>query len=118
MQITCVECHMPRIMESAWGEAEKFTSDLRSHLMVINPTQLEQFTKVTGEDGKEVEVAISQVGLNFACRHCHGGGYGTPKTDEELTNMAIGYHDRAEPTPQSTLPPSMSTPEPTPTQSP
>ncbi len=84
----CIDCHMPRITKSAWGDAEKFTGDIRTHLMAIDPDQVGQFT----EDGKE---ALSQIGLDFACRHCHvKGGSATPKTDEELREKADGYHDK------------------------
>ncbi len=84
----CIDCHMPRVTKSAVGNAAKFTGDIRTHLMAIDPDQIGQFT----EDGSE---ALSQLGLDFACRHCHiDGGKATPKTDEELTAMALGYHDR------------------------
>ncbi|MDX1616462.1 MAG: multiheme c-type cytochrome [Candidatus Promineifilaceae bacterium] len=86
----CIECHMPRITKSAVGDPDTFTGDLRTHLMAIDPNQIEQFT----DDGTE---ALSQVGLNFACRHCHvEGGDASPKTDEELIQAATGIHDRPE----------------------
>jgi hypothetical protein len=86
--VQCIDCHMPRVSKSAWGDAEKFTGDIRTHMMAIDPEQIEQFT----EDGT---VALSQIGLNFACRHCHvEGGSATPKTDEELIEKATGYHNR------------------------
>ena len=93
MGLQCVECHMPKIVQSAWGDTEKFSGDLRSHLMAIDATQLVQFS----EDGS---TSLSQVGLNFACRHCHGAGLGSPKTDEELLQAAKGYHNQPEPTPE------------------
>jgi hypothetical protein len=84
----CIDCHMPRVTKSAVGNAEMFTGDIRTHLMAIDPDQIGQFT----EDGSQ---ALSQIGLDFACRHCHiDGGLATPKTDQELTTMATGYHDR------------------------
>ncbi|TEU15610.1 MAG: hypothetical protein E3J21_12790 [Anaerolineales bacterium] len=84
----CIDCHMPRVTKSAWGDAEKFTGDIRTHLMAIDPDQIGQFT----EDGSE---ALSQVSLDFACRGCHvKGGSATPKTDEELLEKADGYHDK------------------------
>jgi hypothetical protein len=86
--VECVDCHMPRIVKSAWGNADMFTGDIRTHLMAIDSEQIGQFT----EDGKE---ALSQIGLNFACRYCHvEGGTATPKTDEELIEEATGYHER------------------------
>lgn len=87
LKIACVECHMPRIVKSAWGDAAKFTGDIRTHMMGIDPTQIGQFS----EDGK---VALSQIGLDFACRHCHVEGVGIPKTDEALIEAATGYHSR------------------------
>ncbi len=82
----CIDCHMPRIVKSAWGDPDKFTGDIRTHLMRINPTQIGQFS----EDGT---TALSEIGLDFACRQCHvQGGNATPKSDEELIEKAKGYH--------------------------
>jgi hypothetical protein len=86
--VACIDCHMPRATKSAVGDAEKFTGDLRTHLMAIDPDQVGQFT----EDGSE---ALSQLSLDFACRHCHvEGGTASPKTDEELIERATGYHEQ------------------------
>jgi hypothetical protein len=86
--VECIDCHMPRIVKSAVGDAEKFTGDIRSHLMAIDPDQVGQFT----EDGSE---ALSQISLDFACRHCHvEDGTASPKTDEELIERATGYHEQ------------------------
>lgn len=86
LDVACVECHMPRIVKSAWGDAEKFTGDIRSHMMAIDPNQVGQFS----EDGK---VALSQISLDFACRHCHvEGGMASAKTDDELKAAATNYH--------------------------
>ncbi len=91
--VECIDCHMPRIVKSALGNAEMFTGDIRSHLMAIDPMQVGQFS----EDGK---VALSQISLDFACRHCHvDGGVAPAKTDEELQAMAIGYHEGLSETP-------------------
>ncbi|HLE53091.1 MAG TPA: hypothetical protein VI755_13585, partial [Anaerolineales bacterium] len=60
--------------------------DIRTHLMKINPNQIGQFS----EDGT---TSLSEIGLDFACRHCHvAGGKASPKTDEELMQKAQGYH--------------------------
>jgi hypothetical protein len=84
----CISCHMPRVTKSAVGNADMFTGDIRTHLMGIDATQIEQFS----EDGS---VALSELGLDFACRSCHvDGGAATVKTDEELIDKAYGYHDR------------------------
>jgi hypothetical protein len=50
--------------------------------------------------------------LNFACRHCHGGELGGPKTDEQLLEAAKDYHTQPEPTP---IPPTPVPPTPVPT---
>lgn len=81
----CAECHMPRITASAWSDAAKFTGDIRTHLMAIDPNQLGQFSG----DGK---TALSQLGLDFACRHCHIPDGPLAKTDDQLKVMANGYH--------------------------
>ncbi len=88
MEVACMDCHMPRITKSAWGDAAKFTGDIRTHMMGIDPDQVGQFTK----DGK---FALSQVGLDFACKSCHvQGGKASPKTDGQLKTKAKGYHKR------------------------
>ena len=88
---------MPRIVKTAWGDAEKFTGDIRTHMMAIDPYQIEQFETITDTLGTASQISLSEIGLNFACRHCHGAGLGSPKTDEELMNAAAGYHDRPTP---------------------
>ena len=73
--------------KSAVGDAEKFTGDIRTHMMAIDPDQIDQFT----EDGSE---ALSQLGMDFVCRHCHVPGSAVELTDDELRATALGYHDR------------------------
>ena len=92
--MTCIECHMPRLVKSAWGDPAKFSGDIRSHVMAIDPTQIGQFNP-------EGTIALSQIGLNYACRHCHGAGLGSPKTDDELIQAATGYHERPQPVPET-----------------
>lgn len=88
MKVACVDCHMPRVTKSAVGDAAKFTGDIRTHLMAIDFEQIGQFS----EDGK---TALSQLGLNFACRSCHSeAGKASPKSDEELVKKAFNYHAR------------------------
>jgi len=87
LSLSCLECHMPRVIKSAWGDPEKFTGDIRTHMMGIDPTQIGQFS----EDGA---TALSQVGMDFACRRCHLEGLVKPLTDEELVAAASGYHNR------------------------
>ncbi len=91
--LECIECHMPRIDVTATGNADKWTGDTRSHLFGIDPTQIDQFVTAT-EGDKQVTYSLSQVGLDFACRHCHVKGVGFNKTDEQLIEMATGFHDR------------------------
>jgi len=85
---SCIDCHMPRVTKSAVGNAELFMGDIRTHLMSIDPDQIGQFT----ENGFQ---ALSQLGLDFACRHCHNASGPAPvKSDEQLIEMATGYHER------------------------
>lgn len=85
---SCTDCHMPRMMVSALGSPAQFTGDVRSHLMSINPLQIEQFTPT----GAFTQPYLS---LNFACRSCHSEeGFATALSDEALIEMATGYHDR------------------------
>ena len=81
---------MPRLIESAWGDPAMFTGDIRTHRVTIDPNQIGQLS----EDGKTV---LPQIGLDFACRHCHEKGVGFPKTDEELKAVANGYHNPPQP---------------------
>jgi hypothetical protein len=86
----CIDCHMPRVTKSAVGNADIFTGDIRTHLMAIDPNQIGQFT----EDGS---AALSQLGLDFACRSCHSdGGMATAKSDQELIDKATEYHTPSE----------------------
>ena len=80
----CSGCHMPLLIKSAAGDAEIFTADIRTHMVSINPNQIEQFT----EDGSQI---LPQIGLNYACRHCHGVT-ASEKSDEELIEKAVDYH--------------------------
>jgi predicted CXXCH cytochrome family protein len=84
-QISCVECHMPRIIKSAWGNLATFTGDFRSHVMAIDSTQVSTFNG----DGSLIS---GQIGLDFACRHCHIPNSSFDKSDDELLNMANGMH--------------------------
>lgn len=85
ISIDCIDCHMPRLTKSALGIPEEFQGDLRTHLMAIQPTQVGQFS----EDGT---VALSQLGLDFACRGCHNPAFVGDLPDETLIEVATGYH--------------------------
>ncbi len=100
MNIACIDCHMPRVTKSAVGDAAKFTGDIRTHLMAIDPQQIGQFS----EDGTQ---ALSQLGLDFTCRHCHapdGSGRAPAQSDEALIEAATNYHNPA-PTPTEAVNP-------------
>jgi hypothetical protein len=84
-QFSCVGCHMPKIAKSAWGDPEKYRADVRSHILAIDPSLTDQFSV----DGL---AAISQITLEFACKHCHGGGLLSPVEDALLLETAQGYH--------------------------
>jgi hypothetical protein len=90
LEVDCIECHMPFMVKSAVGNADKFTGDIRTHIMAIDPEQVGQFT----EDGS---VALSQISLDFACRHCHINDTDLAKTDEELISAATDYHAKPSP---------------------
>jgi len=81
----CTQCHMAPMVISAWGDATKFTADVPTHLFGINPEQVGQFS----EDGL---TSYSTISLDYACKHCHGGGIATPKDDALLKQTATGYH--------------------------
>lgn len=92
--VTCVSCHMPQLIQSATGIAERFTGDMRSHVVAIDPNQIEQFE---GEEEGEATI-YPLISLNFACRQCHNpDGLGRPKTDEQLLETAGDYHGLAAP---------------------
>jgi formate-dependent nitrite reductase cytochrome c552 subunit len=91
LNVQCVDCHMPRVVKNAVGDAERFQGDLRSHLVAIDPDQIEQFT----EDGR---FSIPVLSLNFACKSCHNPeGAARPRSDEELQANAFNYHARPQP---------------------
>jgi hypothetical protein len=89
IDVDCVSCHMPRLIQVAAGDPAKFTGDMRTHMVTIDPLQIEQLS----EDGT---VTHPRLALNSSCRGCHNpDGLGREKTDEELIETAVGYHDPA-----------------------
>jgi len=108
MQIQCVSCHMPYIDISAQGDPAKLSADLRTHLMAINPTQIDQFTSITGADGKPQTVSKPDIGLDAACRHCHVQGTSLAMDDQTLVDGAYNYH--AKPSEPPKLPTATPTP--------
>lgn len=92
VNVACIDCHSPRLIQTGVGNPAQFSGDLRTHQVVINPTQLGQ----VAEDG----TILPEISLNFACRSCHNSdGRGQVKSDEQLVNVAVGYHLRPTPTP-------------------
>jgi hypothetical protein len=84
----CINCHMPRITKSALGDPERYTGDVRTHLMAINPFSTEQFD----EDGNLSQPYLS---LDYVCKQCHTeDGSGGELSDEVLVDVATGYHNR------------------------
>lgn len=105
--VDCVDCHMPPMGQSAWGDLEAYTGDLHSHQFSINSDpNAPQFSA----DGTQIMPYIT---LAYACQHCHNGGFASVKEVAELTAVAQGYHTPPTPTPipEPTMEP---TPEPTP----
>jgi hypothetical protein len=103
----CTACHMPRLIQNAVGDPERYTGDIRTHMVSIDPTQISQFA----EDG---ETLLPQLSLNTTCRHCHvpaGDGFATPKTDEQLLEAALNYHLPPTPTPVPAEPVEETAPE-------
>jgi hypothetical protein len=86
--VACIDCHMPYLVKSAYGNADAYAGDIRAHLWAIDPDAISQFA----EDGT---TAISQLSLDFACRSCHrAGGPALALSDQELHDSAEGYHER------------------------
>ena len=112
LEVPCIECHMPRIVKSAWASPELFSGDIRTHLMAIDPAQIEQFYTETDADGNEVQYSYSQIGLNFACRHCHLPDTNAALDDQTLVDAAYNYHQK--PVEAPTLPTAMPSPTATP----
>lgn len=84
----CVDCHMPRVTRSAVGDPARFSGDLRTHLMAINPQATAQFDK-------KGEAALPYIALDFACKGCHNeDGRAPVLAEERLKAVATGFHDR------------------------
>ena len=86
--LDCVDCHMPRATRSAVGNPAAFEADVRSHVFAINT---DPDARQLSADGAE---AMPWLGLGFACRSCHRTtGEARDRTDEELAELAAGYHE-------------------------
>jgi hypothetical protein len=79
---------MPRATKNALADPERYTSDVRTHLMAINPYASSQFD----DDGNFSEPYLT---LNYVCKQCHAAdGFGGELADEILVEVATGYHDQ------------------------
>lgn len=83
--LQCGDCHMPRIIRSAAGDAGRFIGDIRTHGVAIDAGQQAQFT----QNG---QVTVARISLDFACKQCHGVT-ASARPDEQLQAAARGYHE-------------------------
>ncbi len=84
----CVDCHMPRIIEVATSDPEKFTADYRTHLMAINPTVVPQLNN-------KGEFDTPYLTLQSSCMGCHNADGRAPALpDAALIDVATNYHSR------------------------
>jgi formate-dependent nitrite reductase cytochrome c552 subunit len=83
--VDCIDCHMPRLVKSALGNAANFTGDMRAHLFAINPDQnAAQF------DSNGL-VSNPYITLDWACNNCHGVT-ASNQTLSALEATATDYH--------------------------
>ena len=86
----CTDCHMPYATESAIGDPTQHAADVRTHLMAFNPQASSQYTR----DGEAFEPYLT---IEFTCKSCHyDRGVGGPLPDDQLTEVATGFHDPAQ----------------------
>jgi hypothetical protein len=87
IRVSCVSCHMPQLIQNAIGAPESFMADMKTHQVVINAAQMDQFA----DDGS----ILPQIGLDYACRQCHNSelGIGPNLSDSALQEAAQGYHE-------------------------
>jgi hypothetical protein len=82
--ITCIDCHMPFAAKSGAKRGDSgYKGDVRSHLLIINPSSESMFT----EDGKWVkddEDRSAALSPHFACLGCHND-----KADDDIPNKSI-----------------------------
>jgi len=84
----CISCHMPQATKSALDDPERYTGDVHTHLMAINPYTTSQFD----DDGNFSKPYLT---LDSVCKQCHAvNGFGGELTDEILVNAATDYHSR------------------------
>lgn len=84
----CIDCHMPHLTQSAVADPARFTADVRTHLMAINPNGTAQFDKKSGN-------SMPYLIVDSVCKGCHNeDGRGPVLEDERLVEVATGFHDR------------------------
>lgn len=120
-RVTCIQCHMPLMAQSAVGDLDTFTADIRAHQFSINPDpNAPQFS----DDGAQVMPYLS---LTYVCGQCHNNDFADVKEPAVLEAAARGYHTwipptaTPTPTPEATAtstPLSTGVPEVTPTPEP
>ncbi|MFN8439405.1 MAG: multiheme c-type cytochrome [Caldilineaceae bacterium] len=83
----CIECHMPHLTQSAVADPARFTADVRTHLMAINPKGTTQFDKKSGN-------SMPYLIVDSVCKGCHNEQGRAPVLDDErLLEVATGFHD-------------------------
>ncbi|HEX9744562.1 MAG TPA: multiheme c-type cytochrome [bacterium] len=91
--LDCIDCHMPPMDKSGYGDLSTFTADVKSHLFRINTDpSAAQFSP----DGTTVNGYLT---VKYACQRCHiDGGTAVPLPLEGLAAYADGYHSTTQPT--------------------
>ncbi len=93
--VTCIDCHMPFAAKSGTKRGDSgYKGDVRSHLLIINPSAESMFT----EDGKWVkddEERTAALSPHFACLGCHNDSDTDTipnKTIKQVAAAAAGMH--------------------------
>lgn len=92
LNLSCIQCHMPKIIKTAWADPAKFMGDVRTHQVSIDPTLIEQYYTAPDAEGNEKTFANPQISLNSACRHCHVPETSLAIDDATLIEAATDYH--------------------------
>jgi hypothetical protein len=84
--VDCVDCHMPRLIQSAAARPGIFSGDIRTHMVSIDAGQVAQFAA----DGTLI---YPQIALEYACGSCHGPeGIAPVLSDAAMLAGAQDYH--------------------------
>lgn len=82
----CTECHMPKIVKSAFSDDKAKKADIKVHFFAFNPYATAQFTA-------DAKFANPYVTVDYSCKTCHyEGGTASFKLDAQLKSIAIDYH--------------------------